>query len=158
MLFFPYKSLRCFVKLFRNGGKNSPENSLIHLIHSIQDFFTDSQLSSIMLHLGSSQMFSANHEKVFIFPPHSTSPPNYYSVFSVIPETSHSFVSNFSQCGSRSGRLHLLPELLALFVPVATLRLNEPCPEGVCLPHLQRGNGHGFSAHRNFWRQRWELT
>lgn len=68
-----------------------------------------------------------------------------------------SFLSNFSQCGSSSGRLHLLPELLALFVPVASLRLTDPFPEGVSLPHLQCGYGHGISAHRNVWRQRWDF-
>ena len=68
------------------------------------------------------------------------------------------FLSNFSECGGSSGRLHLFPELPALFVPVATLRPDEPCPKSVSLPHLQRGHVYGSSAHRNVWRQRWEVT
>lgn len=63
--------------------------------------------------------------------------------------------SNFSECGSSSRRLYLLSDLLALFLPVATLWLAEPCSEGIRLPHLQCGYGHGISAHRNVWSQRW---
>lgn len=63
--------------------------------------------------------------------------------------------SNFSECGSSSRRLYLLSDLLALLLPVATLWLAEPCSEGIRLPHLQCGYGHGISAHRNVWRQRW---
>lgn len=63
--------------------------------------------------------------------------------------------SIFSQFGSSCRWLHLLLDLFALLVPVATLRHTEPLSEGLCMPHLQRGDGHGVSAHRNVWRQRW---
>lgn len=67
-----------------------------------------------------------------------------------------SILSISSQLGSGCRRFHLLLNLLALFVPVATLRHTDPRSEGLSLPHLQCGNGYGFSTHRNVWRQRYE--
>ena len=95
--------------------------------------------------------------------------PHYYALFPLVSLfycefyslsdnhlTFSSILSLSSQLGSGGRRFHLLLDLLALFVPVASLRCTDPHSEGLGLPHLKRGNGHGFSTHRNVWRQRWE--
>ena len=59
-----------------------------------------------------------------------------------------------SQRGGGGGRLHLLPELPALPVPLAALRPAQPRPEGGGLPHLQCRHGDGGPAHRHVRGQR----
>lgn len=65
-----------------------------------------------------------------------------------------SFLLSCSECGRSSRRLHLLPELPAVRLPVASLWPAVTRPESLRLPHLQCGYGHGSPADRHVWGQR----